>query len=64
GLLTQHVGDGCGLPHGRLRAGGRGAAVPAGHRGERIAAKLRGSRAGVVNTAAEREAARVLAART
>jgi isopenicillin N synthase-like dioxygenase len=32
--------------------------------GEHIAAKLRGSRAGVVNTAAEREAARVLAART
>jgi isopenicillin N synthase-like dioxygenase len=31
--------------------------------GEHIAAKLRGSRAGVVNTAAEREAARVLAAR-
>jgi isopenicillin N synthase-like dioxygenase len=32
--------------------------------GEHIAAKLRGSRAGVVNTAADREAARVLAART
>ncbi|MBB3677180.1 isopenicillin N synthase family dioxygenase [Modestobacter versicolor] len=31
--------------------------------GEHIAAKLRGSRAGVVNTAADREAARVLAAR-
>lgn len=31
--------------------------------GEHIAAKLRGSRAGVVNTDAEREAARVLAAR-
>lgn len=31
--------------------------------GEHIAAKLRGSRAGVVNTTAEREAARVLAAR-
>jgi isopenicillin N synthase-like dioxygenase len=31
--------------------------------GEHVAAKLRGSRAGVVNTAAEREAARVLAAR-
>ena len=31
--------------------------------GEHIAAKLRGSRAGVVNTEAEREAARVLAAR-
>jgi isopenicillin N synthase-like dioxygenase len=30
--------------------------------GEHIAAKLRGSRAGVVNTAAEREAARVMAA--
>jgi isopenicillin N synthase-like dioxygenase len=32
--------------------------------GEHIAAKLRGSRAGVVNTAAEREAARVLTARS
>jgi hypothetical protein len=32
--------------------------------GEHIAAKLRGSRAGVVNTTAEREAARVLAARS
>jgi isopenicillin N synthase-like dioxygenase len=32
--------------------------------GEHIAAKLRGSRAGLVNTAADREAARVLAART
>ena len=32
--------------------------------GEHIAAKLRGSRAGVVNAAAEREAARVLAARS
>jgi isopenicillin N synthase-like dioxygenase len=32
--------------------------------GEHVAAKLRGSRAGVVNTAAEREAARVLAARS
>ncbi len=31
--------------------------------GEHVAAKLRGSRAGVVNTAADREAARVLAAR-
>ncbi|MEI4279957.1 isopenicillin N synthase family dioxygenase [Klenkia terrae] len=31
--------------------------------GEHVAAKLRGSRAGVVNTAAERDAARVLAAR-
>ncbi|MFQ1004336.1 isopenicillin N synthase family dioxygenase [Modestobacter sp. SSW1-42] len=32
--------------------------------GEHVAAKLRGSRAGVVNTAADREAARVLAARS
>jgi hypothetical protein len=32
--------------------------------GEHIPAELRGSRAGVVNTAADREAARVLAART